>query len=63
MAHGLLPSLAIEKVLGTARVFGAHSGQTCRRSQAAAEKTLKQRMQAVFFAATVAGYRHKNVAA
>src|SRR5712691_10795800 len=52
-----------QKKLGAAGEPGYHPGWSNLSAEAAAQKTLKQRMQTKFFATRVAGYCHENVSA
>src|SRR5713101_2034341 len=61
MADCLLPRPTFQKKLGAAGVLGYNPGQSNLSAEAAAQKTLKQRMQTKFFATRVAGYGYENV--
>ena len=63
VVHSLFPCRSIQEVFREASVFSRDANQTRFGAKPASQKTLKQRMQAIFFAASIAGNGHENIAA
>src|SRR5712672_2405389 len=61
MSHRLFPSFALEKILSVSSMFRGDTRNPSLGPQTAAQKTLKQRMQPIFFSAAIAGHCHKHV--
>ena len=61
--HGLLPSLALKKIVCVARMLCREPYAPKLRAQAAAQETFEERMQAILFAALVRCDRDEDVAA
>src|SRR5437588_13100113 len=62
VVHSLFPCRSIQEVFREASVFSRDAHQPRFGAHAASQKTLKQWMQAVFFAASIAGDGHEDVA-
>src|SRR5436309_13790834 len=62
VAHTRLPSCSLQKVIREATVFTCDARRSRLSTQASSQKTAEERMQTIFFAASVAGNGHENIA-
>src|SRR5258705_13641777 len=62
MVRCCFPQLTLDKIVGATQMLRGYTGAPDLTTQAASQKTLKQWVQAILLAATIAGHRDEYIA-